>query len=226
VLEYDDIMRWETDQQEFCAQIDRMPAVFKVLLKTKNDPFFLERWIVHHLGIVGPGNLVIFDNMSDHPEVLAIYRRYAADINIVRFSGFHNDVHNTRVFPALYGCLSKTSEFFCFLDTDELLVLFDDRRYYANDSVPEFIKRHHDAGVFPGAWLYNTDGSDTRFVCGSRLDYLANCMAWGKPILRSNAISRATSIITYRSNHHTFLLHSCQVSGAGHRSPALSQNRT
>ena len=47
-------------------------AILKILLKTKDDPFFLAQWIDHHLGIVGPGNIIIFDNGSTNSEVLAM----------------------------------------------------------------------------------------------------------------------------------------------------------
>lgn len=167
--------------------MEEHPAVLKILLKTKNDPILLERWIQHHLQIVGPKNIIVFDNMSVDPIVLNVYAQYANQINIVRFSGFHNNVHRVELNGALYSSLAKASDFFVFLDTDEFLVLFDDdaNHYHKSEYLTRYLLENNAAKVFPGTWLYNTNWTFNQFVCGTEQKDLINGVAWGKPIINS-----------------------------------------
>jgi hypothetical protein len=105
------------DRDEILTRLGRRESVLKIVLKTKNDPIFLEAWIKHHLGIVGSGNSIIFDNKSSDRDVLEVYERYAVEVEVVSFGDFHNDIHYQEKFPDLYGALSKTCTFFTVLDT-------------------------------------------------------------------------------------------------------------
>ena len=160
------MLDWNQDEPEVCTRIARRPAVLKILLKTKNDPFFLRQWIEHHLSIAGPGNIIIFDNGSSNPEVFSIYEQYSNLIEVVSFSGYHNSLHYTSKLPALYEALGRSSEFFTFLDTDEFLVLFKDDRFYKDERILEMLAANKETDVFPATWLYNTNWSATRFICG------------------------------------------------------------
>jgi hypothetical protein len=146
---------------------------------------FLGQWIEHHLSIAGPGNIIIFDNGSSNSEVLSIYERYSNLIEVVSFSGYHNSLHYTSKLPALYDALGRSSEFFTFLDTDEFLVVFKDDRFYKDERILEMLAGNKETDVFPATWLYNTDWSATRFICGR--ERLLSGLTWGKPILRSQA---------------------------------------
>ena len=189
------LLRWDTQREECCAQIRRTPAALKILLKTKNDPYFLERWIVHHHKIAGDGNVIVFDNMSDNDEVLRIYEKYKEVAVLIRFPGHFGSVHWVNQFPDLYDSLAHSTKFFTFLDTDEFLVLFDAGKCHRDHRLSEFIERNDAADVFPGTWLPNTDWRDTRFTCGQEFDHLASGIAWGKPILRSKA--RLTGLMNH-----------------------------
>jgi hypothetical protein len=179
------MLDWAQREQEICARIEQKPAILKVLLKTKDDPFFLAQWIDHHLGIVGPGNIIIFDNGSTNPEVLAIYDHFAGAVEPILFSGYHNSLHYTNRVPSLYAALYRSSQFFVFLDTDEFLVIFEDDGFYRDGRILELLGANSCVNVFPTTWLYNTDWSATRFRCGR--DSLVSGLTWGKPILRSKA---------------------------------------
>ncbi len=179
------MLDWNQDEREVCARIVQRPAVLKILLKTKNDPFFLGRWIEHHLSIAGPGNIIIFDNGSSNPDVFDIYKRFCGLIEVVNFSGYHNSLHYTSRVPALYEALGCSSQFFTFLDTDEFLVLFEDNFFYNDQRILETLSGAKDIDVIPATWLYNTDWSATRFICAR--DRLLSGLTWGKPILRSQA---------------------------------------
>lgn len=178
---------WEADKAVVCARIADNPGAFKILLKTKDDPFFLRRWLRHHAKIVGLKNLIVFDNMSTDPEVLSVYEKHSSDLFVIRFGGMHNLVHDTTKFPELYSALANGCEYFVFLDTDEYLVLFNRDSWRDSTSLMEFIGRNRETPVFPGTWLFNAAGTENKFMIGSDFAHLSDGLKWGKPILRSTA---------------------------------------
>ena len=178
---------WDTDREACCRSIARRRATLKVLLKTRDDPFLLERWILHHRKIVGPDNLVIFDNMSTHPDVARLYDKYRDTIPIISYPGAHNSLHDVSACPELYDALRRSTRFFTFLDTDEFLVLIDGDLYRDDAGLVDFLDAQAESDAHPATWLPNTDWRATRFRCGDDFDGLAGGIAWGKPILRAKA---------------------------------------
>jgi hypothetical protein len=211
---------WNADRAGLCARIANSPAVLKILLKTKNDPILLERWIEHHCRIVGARNILIFDNMSDDPGVLSIYDRHP-DVLVVRFTGFHNNVHRVEMFSDLYAALRDSAQFFVFLDTDEFLTLIEGERCHPNAAILEFLQSDPLAQVFPGTWLYNTNWTANQFISGTTPGDLSGGLAWGKPVLRSNAplggylnhnIQLARTLFPARIRANLFVLHLANLS--------------
>jgi hypothetical protein len=184
----DDLLHWSVSREECCARIERNRSPIKIVLKTKNDPFFIERWIKHHTKIVGNKNLIIFDNMSDDREVLSVYEEYRDQVEIIRFSGSHNDVHHTLLYRELYRSLARSSEFCIFLDTDEYLILIEDNKYFSDDRIVTFVGGNKGYDLFPSTWLWNVNWSPVQFSCGTEVADLANKLACGKPLIRSDAI--------------------------------------
>ena len=189
--EGENLPRWDADRVAFCSRIERkrIRSPIKIVLKTKDDPFLIERWIKHHIKIVGGENLIIFDNMSDDPRVLSIYRKYRDEIDIIRFSDLHhNNVHHTSTYGDLYRSLANSSEYFIFLDTDEYLILFENDRYYDDDRILTFVMDNRDFDLFPATWLLNANWSSVQFYCGTQPRDLADHLACGKPLIRSAKI--------------------------------------
>lgn len=184
----DSLLHWSVNSEELCARIERTRSTVKIVLKTKNDPFFIERWIKHHAKIVGGENLIIFDNMSDDPNVLSVYRRYRERVEIVRFSGSHNDLHHSLLYKELYRSLARSSEFCVFLDTDEYLILIENDKYYDDDRIITFVSDNKAYDLFPSTWLWNANWSPVQFSCGTGAADLADKLACGKPLIRSDAI--------------------------------------
>lgn len=180
--------RWDVDRIEICARIERVRSPLKIVLKTKNDPFFIERWINHHMKIVGPENIIIFDNMSDDPEVLSTYRKFRGQIETVRFSGPWFMLHHTKLLRRLYASLARSADYFIFIDTDEFLVFIDHEAHYADDRIVSFVRENFRYDLFPTSWLFNANWTARQFSCGAHAVDLAKNLACGKPLIRSNKI--------------------------------------
>jgi hypothetical protein len=181
----EDFPRWEINSSEVCARIEKVHSTIKIVVKTKNDPFFIERWIKHHARIVGSENLIVFDNMSDDPAVLSTYRGYRKQLEIIRYADFWFNLHHTYIYGELYRALAKSSDYFIFLDADEFLILIGGDEYYNDDRVVAFVKENNQYDLFPASWLSNLDWSTTKFRCGPQASDLAQNLACGKPLIRS-----------------------------------------
>lgn len=177
---------WSQNQSDVRRIIAQKRAPLKIVLKTKDDPFFLQEWIDHHVQIVGRSNIIIFDNESTNPQVGKIYDENA-DLLVVRYSGFHNNIHNVDIFNCLYEALRQSAGWFCFLDTDERLIKFDGQSYFADDSLVSFLESNSDTDIVPAVWLHNVTGSRSLYMCGESTRRLMHELAWGKPILRSSS---------------------------------------
>jgi|GEM_PF-1251448 len=183
-----DFPHWDSDSAEICERIARVHSPIKILLKTKNEPFFIERWIAHHAKIVGPENLIVFDNMSDDPQVLAVYRKWRREVSIARFGKFWLNIHHTYLYGDLYRALATSCDYFLFLDTDEFLILMNGDQYYRDDRIITFVEENSQYDLFPAAWLINANWSAELFSCGPQAGDLARNLACGKPLIRSDKI--------------------------------------
>jgi hypothetical protein len=181
-----DIPVWETDRAEICAQLERVRSPIKILLITRNESLFLERWIEHHARIVGLENLVIFDNMSVDPHVLSVYQRYRGRIQIARLKGHYATIFHARAQADLYRSLAKSSDYFLFIDTDEYLVAVENGNYVSDERVAAFVMRNSACDLFPTTWLWNVNWNATQFHCGTRPADLAKNLACGKPLIRAS----------------------------------------
>jgi Glycosyl transferase family 2 len=170
---------------ECCARIEQVWAPVKIVLITKDDPYLIERWIAHHIKIVGAEGLLIFDNMSDDPQVHSVYEKYRDRVNIMRFADKYMNVHHSRAYSDLYGALARSSDYCIFLDTDEFLILIDNDRYYDNDRILSFVMSNSGCDLFPSTWLMNENWIDSQFS-STDAGQLPQLLACGKPLIRSS----------------------------------------
>lgn len=174
---------WTTDRARICRRIAAQKSPLKLILKIKDDPILLPRWIAHHAPIVGYQNLIIADNESTDPDVLRLYERYVERLTVFRFSGFHNHLHDPQMFPEFRSALADSCAYLMFLDSDERLMWVEADRWFTDASVVERITGALDAGGLPGSWIYNAPGSDTVFQLGTNANWLHEGLRWGKPLL-------------------------------------------
>jgi hypothetical protein len=190
---------WEDDHNDICSAISEKFVKFKIVLKTKDDSFFIKRWIEHHsardIGIV------VFDNFSTDQDVLRYYKELPDDVLVVKYRGSsehgapHNSLHNVETFSLLYKALQESCDHFCFLDTDEFLSITDGISFYPPRSFFDVDNSPFKPGVNFSLYLYNKLYSDLIFEFGST-SLLKNCLAWGKPIIS------AKELITGFINHN------------------------
>jgi hypothetical protein len=204
-----ELTTWERDSAAIVDRIRSTSGGLKIVLKTKDDPFFISDWVAYHQRIVGSANIVIFDNGSSDPAVMSVYEALAPEILIVSFAGFHNNLHNPGLFPALYSSLASSCDFFCFLDTDEFLTLYKDGQFVSDQLVLHSLDRNMVEDFVPSTWLYNVPSYKDRLICGSNDETLHHCVRWGKPLIRS-----ATENLPSDINHNCQIARTKKASAA------------
>ena len=171
----DALLRWPADMVAICDRIAGTRADLKIVLKTRNERELLEKWILHHLPIAGPQGLVIFDNGSTDPEVLATYARYGHLVQVFGWDLNHNRIHNATLLRPLYQALRASCRHYAFLDTDEFAFWTDGERLQADGLVARLAT--HDAElVYPGMWWEHLPGGSGTYA--PKVD-----LAWGKPLI-------------------------------------------
>jgi hypothetical protein len=179
-------LSWTRHAEHHCEQIRDVAASFKIVLKTRNDPFFLDSWITHHAGIVGIRNLVVFDNLSSETAVQDTYARYP-ELHVISYDGYHNNLQAPNLVRPFYEALAASCTAFVFLDTDEFLVRFEDGRFVADPATCGCIAQDLTQDFIPAAWLNNVKGRRDAFVLGQDDGVLVQGLKWGKPIIASRA---------------------------------------
>lgn len=179
---------WHDDSAAIARAIRATRAPFKIVLKTRNDPIFLQDWIDHHAALVGPQALVIADNMSDDPQVLDILARAARTSCVFRFDGFHNDLHDRAKYPDLFAALIDSSHWITLLDTDERLIWMEPNGDWLADArVLDRLAAHADLPALPGVLIDNFARQADRFILRPGDEGLESLIRWGKPVLNTAA---------------------------------------
>lgn len=197
------IYDWNTEYKQVCELIRSTRAVFKIVLKSKNETYFLERWIQYHKNILRKTKLIIFDNLSDEKETLDLYEKYADDLILVSFSSHVDSIHMRNPeynFKPLYQALMDSSKFYQFLDTDEFLGYFDGEKLIKDSSMVSFMGKNTGVNFFATCWLHNKPYCDDIFYFNP--DRIRDYVYGGKPIINS---LRFRHYFDYPTNH-TFWL--------------------
>jgi hypothetical protein len=176
-----------SDRAAVLARIAGSRAPLKILVKTRDDPFFVGDWIAHHAALVGAGNLVILDNGSSDPGVLATYAGLRGATPILRVDGYYNDVHRPARCPDLYEALRAGSDHFLFLDTDEFLASSDGTTLRAERAALAPLGQGLPGDFVPTTRLDCVALYRDRFVIGTAGAALRRQLKWGKPIVRSGS---------------------------------------
>lgn len=170
-------------------------STLKIILKAKDEPRFIDRWITHHANIVGRENLVILDCGSSDPEYLAKLDQYRGSIIILDYPRYYNDIHTTRSNKSFYKLISDSCRYLTVLDADEFLVGYDGQSLGAHNV--KKLLRELDKPIFFGIWLNNANriGDENGVIDWSdrlplRLDHqsFVNGAVAGKCVVRSDKV--------------------------------------
>ncbi|MDR2893098.1 MAG: glycosyltransferase family 2 protein [Deltaproteobacteria bacterium] len=204
---------WPQDRDTICTQIRHNYAPFKVILKTRNDSFFLERWIKHYLAITrqtegrNQQGIIIFDNMSTDAEVLRLYEKYRDELLVIRFAGDANKLHCILEHLDLYMAVILNSQFYAFLDTDEFLYLSDGKRFATGAVIGKYLAAHQEVNFFGSMWLENEPESYNTFRFSEK-DAIRQ-LIYGKPILNSAVMHQS---LRMSMRNIPILLHNLELS--------------
>lgn len=180
------MMDWTADRTEITDLIRRAKATFKLITKVKNDALMLRRWVAYHEKIVGPENLVVFDNNSDDKETVELLASLDPRVLVISFKRFHNLLHRVNEVPELYEALQTSSRYYQFLDVDEYVGYIDDElAVHRERDVVGFLDAQT-APVIPGVWIENVFGFDDRFHFNHRDGRLRLDVRTGKPVISSD----------------------------------------
>jgi len=182
------LLSWSDDTDAIYHRIANRRSRLKIVLKTRDDPDFLRPWVEHHKAIAGLENLVIFDNNSSDADVMELYAEIGDVATIVRFEGYHNDLHRPHKYPELYAALQASSDWFILLDTDERLVGIRDAMTVVRDAtLAEGLPPATALDVIPSLWLDNVTGYEDRFLAFAGAEGGLRGARTGKPLISSNA---------------------------------------
>lgn len=125
------------------------------MLKVKDEPELIVRWIEHHADIVGHHNLVVMNCGSTDPHFLAILHGYRDRVLVLDYDQYYDNLSFPGANAALYGMLMRNCKYLTILDADEFLVGQRDGAI-ARGYVGEILRAGSE-DVYAGTWLTNTE---------------------------------------------------------------------
>lgn len=140
-------------RQMGCAFNGNEDTLLKIILKAKDEPELIEKWISHHADIVGFSNIVILDCGSTDQQYLSILRKYESQVLIFRYGRYYNDIHSPQANKSFYQLMSRSCRYLAVLDADEFL--FGYEKGELSRSAVKNILGSDDEAIFAGTWLNN-----------------------------------------------------------------------
>lgn len=145
-------------------------TTLKIVLKVKDEPDLLERWITYHAALVGLENLVIMDCGSVDPAHWAILERYQNDMLVLRYPDDYDLLHAVGRNRPLYYWLARNAKYVTVIDADEFLFGYDGQTISAHHVVP--MLRASGEAVHAPTWIANAAAPE---MSEGRID-------WDRPI--------------------------------------------
>jgi GT2 family glycosyltransferase len=163
-----------------------------IVLKAKNETTRLRRWLDHYQRYFGFARIIIFDNNSSAHETHNIYNATGSNVSVFSFSGVPDNLHIPSLNTELYRALRQSSEYYIFVDTDELLLFFDENGHIV-DAEPRLTHLSHKrVPVIATHWCLASNHKRGKFLlCDSEL------LRGGKPILHCDFDISGLGIINH-----------------------------
>ncbi|KQM21482.1 hypothetical protein ASE73_15650 [Sphingomonas sp. Leaf24] len=126
-------------------------TTLKIILKVKDEPELIDKWVNHHAAIVGYENIVILDCGSQEPEYLAKIERYARKMIVLSYPNHYNTIHNPQANVDLYNLICANARYMTILDADEFLFASHEGKLSPSAVIP--LLERSDESAFAGTWL-------------------------------------------------------------------------
>lgn len=194
-------LSWPEDETYICNLLKEEKATLKIATKMKNETYFAEKWIRHHLKILGDTRLIIFDNMSTEESVFTVYEKYKNNIILISFDMYMDSIHMVSNFFHLYFSLAKSAKYFTVIDADEFLCLYERDKIVSDNSLINHLNESEEVDFFAPLWLQNVENMEDKFKIDRNSLYSMNA---SKPIVHSNMLK---TLGTALSKRHFPVLH-------------------
>jgi len=169
----------------------------KIILKAKDEPELIDKWIQHHGEMVGLHNIIILDCNSEDRQYLEKLNEYSHHVLVIKYPRYYDHIHNTEANKSFFSLISENSRYAAVLDADEFLIWKDAQdisRSYPGKLLSE------DTEIFCGTWLHNSrpptqsnaeiDWNDPLNFRMTDSDIRSGTIA-GKSIIRSDLLFKA-----------------------------------
>lgn len=168
-------------------------TLLKIILKVKDEAYFIRGWIEYHARIVGYHNLIILDCGSTDPVFLRILSSYKDRVLIMNYTQYYDHIHSTWANRGLYNLLSLNCKYVTVLDADEFL--FGCSGDELSPKLVEPILRNSEETILAGTWFHNVSSPgelegemllEGRMTFGLTDAELGHGTVAGKAIVRSD----------------------------------------
>ncbi len=128
-------------------------ALLKIILKVKDEPELIVKWIEHHAAIVGYDNLIIVDCGSTTPAYWTLLQAYRGRLMILNYDQYYDDLHWPHANRDFYEMLSRSCKYITVLDADEFLFGYADHTISGGNVLK--ILREDEEKIYAGTWFSN-----------------------------------------------------------------------
>jgi hypothetical protein len=125
----------------------------KIVLKVKDEPELIVKWIEYHARIVGYHNLVVMNCGSVDPAFLDILQAYRDRVLILDYDQYYDNLSFPGANVALYSLLARNCKYLSILDADEFLFGHLDGTIAPGHAAA--IVRDGTQDLYAGTWVTN-----------------------------------------------------------------------
>lgn len=125
----------------------------KIMLKVKDEPELIVKWIEHHAAIVGYHNLVIMNCGSVNAHFLEILHGYRDRVLILDYDQYYDKLSFPGTNVALFSLLARNCKYLTILDADEFLFGYRDGTI-AREHAAAIVREGRQA-IYAGTWITN-----------------------------------------------------------------------
>lgn len=145
-------------------------TILKIILKAKDEPELIEKWISHHSSIVGYHNIIILDCGSEDEGYIKLLSKYKNKIIILDYKKYYDYIHSVNANTSFFKLISDNCKYVTILDADEFLFGLKDG-LFSGSCVCDILKNSSEF-IHAGIWINNYKAPEVNL---GKID-------WSKPI--------------------------------------------